>query len=126
MLEKTSMNNDNLKFDNNCIHCYTYFNDRKLLLNKHKYKYDKIEEIFPINFSCPNKDCYTLNYDSDDEEEERFQPGVNYDNWDIEPKIKIFKKKPEKKISELQILFNKINLNKNLKKKRKYKQLKIT
>ena len=122
MIEETSMNN----FDKNCIHCYTYYNDRKILLNKHRQKYEKVEEIFPINFTCPNKECETLLYESDDEDD-RFEPGVNYDNWDIEPKIKIFKKKIKNEVSELQKIFNKINLNKKVNfKKRKYKQLKIT
>ena len=124
MLEESNMNN----FDKNCINCYIYYNDRKILLNKHRQKYEKVEEIFPINFTCPNKDCNTFEYETDDEDD-NFEPGVNYDNWDIEPNIKIFKKKKIKnEISELQTLFNKFNLNKkeNFKKKRKYKQLKIT
>ena len=119
--------NDGCKwiFDEDCIHCTTYENDRKKIINKHKNKFLHIEKVFPINIHCPSKQCKTYSYEADSEDE-KFEPGVNYDNWDLEPDVKIPKKKNE--ISELQSLFGNLNLKKKspFKKKKNYKQLKIT
>ena len=61
-------------------------------------------------------------YESDLE----FEPGANYDNWDIEPQTKIFRKTKRKNDTELQNLFKNLKIGKIMKKRKKMKQLKMT
>lgn len=151
-----------------CIHCNIYFLHRSNLLNRKKALCrNKIFNMYPVNLNCTNLYCNTLSelnkyiknekeieknnkstdsskmevdniYDADLSEDE-FQPGVNYDNWDIEPNTKVLrKKKSNNEMNEIQDLFKncKISerkkripklLNKKIIKKRKnMRQLKIT
>ena len=118
----------NLNLEDSCLHCYVYYIDRKQIFEKHKDKYKNLEEVFPISYVCPNKDCNTLNYDSDTEstDEEHFSPNTNWDNWDIEPNVKVRKQKTYKKpVQILSNLFNQLNLTKSDKIGKKKKSLKI-
>ena len=142
------------KFDENCIHCYVYHTDRKSIIDKNKNRFKNINHMFPINFNCPSKNCMTNTCpilevkneemaDDESSEDEKFtsdDENINWDNWDLEPNVKIHKN------NELNELFKNLKLGvknlklgvKNLKlcnkkntcgKKsipKKYKQLKIT
>ena len=135
-----------------CIHCNVYFLNRSSLINRKKMICrNKIINLYPINYKCTNPYCNTTRcimkkmeksedkmdlqqenkmeideqfngYDSDSE----FEPGANYDNWDIEPKTKIFRKTKRKNDTELQNLFKNLKISKIMKKRKKMKQLKMT
>ena len=138
--------------NNECIHCNVYFLSRSTLINRKKMMCrNKILNLYPINYKCTNPYCNTIKciekkkesledkidfqqenkmeideqfkgYESDSE----LEPGVNYDNWDIEPGTKVFRKKKKKNDTELQNLFKNLKIGKIMKKRKKMKQLKMT
>jgi|TARA_B110000261_G_C13085969_1_gene357843 hypothetical protein len=146
--------------NSDCIHCNIYFLSRENLVKRKKKLFEKkIMDMYPINYKCTNIYCNTIkelnSYVKDEtiiDKERKLnmlnenkmeidnlesniinsdnESFTNWDNWDIEPHVKVFRKKKKKEnISELQGLFKNIsicNKNNQMKKRRKLKQLKIT
>jgi hypothetical protein len=133
-----------------------FLNRSSLVDRKKRLCGNKILNLYPVNNKCTNPYCNTITdikkkiKDKNGEDkiyseqvskmeiEEEFtgyetdleftedEPGTNYDNWDIEPNTKVFRKNKKTHDSEIQKLFKNLKISKNMKKKKKMTQLKIT
>lgn len=133
-----------------------FLNRSSLINRKKMLCRNKIMNLYPVNYKCTNPYCNTIKciekkikdkriedkmdlhkdnkmeiddefkgYESDSEFYED-EPGVNYDNWDIEPGTKVFRKNKRKNDTELQNLFKNLKIGRIMKKRKKMKQLKMT
>jgi hypothetical protein len=131
-----------MEIDPNCKYCETYFTSRNEFIKQKEHKFgDNAKYLFPLNSNCENPYCKTIKKLTEeivDKYYEEFSSDDTFagcdvdklDNWDMEPNIKLYRKKINKNqdISDLQGLIKKLNINngKSSFKKRKMRQKKIT
>jgi len=131
-----------MEIDSDCKYCETYFTSRNEFIKQKEPKLgDKAKNLFPLNSNCENPYCRTIKQLTEEIVEKYYECSSSentftgcdvdkLDNWDMEPNIKLYRKKINKNqdISDLQGLIKKLNINngKSSFKKRKMKQKKIT
>lgn len=131
-----------MDIDSDCKYCETYFTSRNEFIKQKETKFgDKAKYLFPLNSKCENPYCRTIKQLTEEIVEKYYECSSSentftgcdvekLDNWDMEPNIKLYRKKINKNqdMSDLQGLIKKLNINngKSSFKKRKMKQKKIT
>ena len=131
-----------MEIDPDCKYCETYFTSRNEFIKNKEEKFgDKAKDLFPLNSNCENPYCQTIKQLTDEIVEKYYESSSGddtftgcdvekLDNWDVEPNVKLYRKKinKNKDISDLQGLIKKLNINngKCIFKKRKLRQKKIT
>ena len=100
-----------MNIDDNCVYCNVYYEDRKVLLNKKKFKCTS--NLLPLNLICQNINCnsYEKIYTEEDNKS-NFKIPNDFD--DLSKSIKKLKLsnvgKKEKKNKNLINLLKNINL----------------
>ena len=123
-----------MDIDSDCKYCETYFTSRNEFIKQKETKFgDKAKYLFPLNSKCENPYCRTIKQLTEEIVKKYYESSSSEDTflgWDVEPNVKLFRKKINKNqdISDLQGLIKKLNINngKCIFKKKKLRQKKIT